>query len=379
MILRLAKKSDVDFYYKLVNNSSVRLNSINKDKIQFSEHKKWFYSKVKSEDSLLFVLKNENELVGQIRFDKVYNSWEIDYSISDLYRGEGYGYQILLKGIFEVYYRVNSKVNFTGKVLEANKISAKIFQRIGFELSKFEIINNDKLLIYSLEHKPITNILLSSRNWNYSILKRIKSKLKGSNWLYCNNKTEFSKIYLDVVKPSKVFIPHWSYIIPENIYMNFQCIVFHMTDLPFGRGGSPLQNLIERGYKETKISALRVSRGIDTGPIYFKKNLSLHGTAQEIYLRASQVVKDMIIYIEENEIQPIEQEGLSVDFSRRTPEMSSLEGVDDFEKLYDYIRMLDADGYPKAYIENENFRFEFTRATIKTDKSIIADVRIIKK
>jgi methionyl-tRNA formyltransferase len=41
--------------------------------------------------------------------------------------------------------------------------------------------------------------------------------------------------------------------------------------------------------------------------------------------------------------------------------------------------MLDCEGYPAAFIENEHFRFEFTRASLKSEKEIIADVRIIKK
>ena len=59
--------------------------------------------------------------------------------------------------------------------------------------------------------------------------------------------------------------------------------------------------------------------------------------------------------------------------------MSNIHKIDTIEKVYDYIRMLDAEGYPKAFIENEYFRFEFSRATLKSDNSIIADVRIFKK
>ena len=44
-----------------------------------------------------------------------------------------------------------------------------------------------------------------------------------------------------------------------------------MTDLPFGRGGSPLQNLIVRGFEETMTSAIKVTKGIDTGDIYLKE------------------------------------------------------------------------------------------------------------
>lgn len=32
---------------------------------------------------------------------------------------------------------------------------------------------------------------------------------------------------------------------------------FHMTNFPYGRGGSPLQNLMKRGHHTTTITALR--------------------------------------------------------------------------------------------------------------------------
>ena len=44
-----------------------------------------------------------------------------------------------------------------------------------------------------------------------------------------------------------------------------------MTDLPYGRGGSPLQNLILKGKKTTKITAFKMIDKIDAGPIYLKK------------------------------------------------------------------------------------------------------------
>ena len=40
--------------------------------------------------------------------------------------------------------------------------------------------------------------------------------------------------------------------------------------------------------------------------------------------------------------------------------------------------MLDAEGYPPAFLETEKFKFEFKRASLKFNK-IIADVIITKK
>jgi methionyl-tRNA formyltransferase len=178
--------------------------------------------------------------------------------------------------------------------------------------------------------------------------------------------------------PDFIFFLHWSEIIPQEIFLNFKCIVFHMTDLPFGRGGSPLQNLIERGYDETMISALIVEKGIDTGPILLKKHLSLQGTAEEIFLRAGEIMKEMIAEIIVNNPDPVPQKGSPTIFKRRTPEQSNLQLLSELKTVYDFIRMLDAEGYPKAFLETEHFRFEFSRASLKST-GILADVKIIKK
>ena len=54
-----------------------------------------------------------------------------------------------------------------------------------------------------------------------------------------------------------------------------------MTDLPFGRGGSPLQNLIERGIKQTKISAIKCVKELDGGDIYLKRDLETFDKAEK--------------------------------------------------------------------------------------------------
>lgn len=221
-------------------------------------------------------------------------------------------------------------------------------------------------------------IILSSKPWNNELAKEL-SKKTGGNWTHISKKEEFTKEHLAVLKPEKIFIPHWSYIIPVQIVETYECIVFHMTDLPFGRGGSPLQNLISRGLDYTKITAIRIDEGIDTGDIYLKKDLSLFGTAEEIFIRANKVIEEMIIDILDKNLSPVPQIGIPVQFKRRSPDMSDIKEIDTIESLYNHVRMLDAEGYPNAFMETEYFKFEFSRASLKADGSIIADVRIIAK
>lgn len=112
-----------------------------------------------------------------------------------------------------------------------------------------------------------------------------------------------------------------------------------MTDLPYGRGGAPLQNLIIRGHKNTKITAFRVEKVLDAGPIYLKYDLNLSETARDIFKRASIVMFEMISHLVNN--NPTKQIGEAVEFKRRTPEMSDISDLTELSKIYDYIRMVD--------------------------------------
>ena len=198
-------------------------------------------------------------------------------------------------------------------------------------------------------------------------------------WHAICHKTDFNLVNVQKINPSYIFIPHWSYMIPSEIYENYTCIVFHMTDLPYGRGGSPLQNLIVRKHQNTKISALKVEKEIDAGPIYLKRELDLTGTAQAIFERMNPIIEGMIREIILDKIIPQRQEGEITTFKRRTPEEGNLSQLQSIEEIYDYIRMLDAEGYPSAFLETDYFKFEFTKANPIGENELEAYVRIIKK
>lgn len=222
-------------------------------------------------------------------------------------------------------------------------------------------------------------LIVSEKSWNKELVSYLQSTMPQYAFYLISQKEDFTVERIGSISPVKIFIPHWSYIIPSAIFERYECIVFHMTDLPYGRGGSPLQNLIVRGLTATKLSALRVEVGLDTGLVYLKMDLSLSGTAEEIFVRVNKLVGKMIVEIIQNNLQPVPQEGDPVVFKRRKPEQSDMSGLEKLEEIFDYIRMLDADGYPHAYIEKGEFRYEFTRASIKADGSIVADVKITKK
>jgi methionyl-tRNA formyltransferase len=222
-------------------------------------------------------------------------------------------------------------------------------------------------------------LIATIKSWNIEKAKAFKVK-KDEDLAIITDPEELTYERIKQINPRYIFFPHWSWKIPKEIYANFECIVFHMTDLPFGRGGSPLQNLIAKGIYKTKISALKVVEEMDAGPIYLKKDFDIStGSAEDIFKRAADIIFDeMIPWIIKNEPLPKPQKGKPVVFKRRTPEQSDISGLKDVGKVYDHIRMLDGEGYPPAFIETNYLRFEFTGAK-KVDGAVEAVVKIIQK
>jgi methionyl-tRNA formyltransferase len=218
---------------------------------------------------------------------------------------------------------------------------------------------------------------VSNKKWYFHLPDQLNKKV-GKRFLLIKRKEDLNVEYLSSLQPRYIFFPHWSYIVPPEVHEKYECVIFHMTDLPFGRGGSPLQNLIARGIYETKISAIKCVDELDAGPVYMKVPFYLYGNAEEIYMRAADTICNMIECIINTNPIPIPQTGEIVYFKRRKPSEGNLIHITDIRKAFDYIRMLDADGYPKAFIETEFLRFEFERAVLRSDH-VHADVKILRK
>lgn len=221
-------------------------------------------------------------------------------------------------------------------------------------------------------------VVATIKPWNIAAFHKYAAELPGRWSLICE-KEDLSLHKLRQLAPRYVFFPHWSWIVPDEILNEFECVCFHMTDVPYGRGGSPLQNLIQRGHKETKLTALRMESGLDTGPVYGKTDLSLSGPAHAIYKKMAELCYQLVRQIVTDEPEPVPQKGAPVTFTRRTPDQSRLPADGSLAQLYDHIRMLDAPTYPRATLDHGGFVMEFSDATLLDDEAVEARVRILPK
>lgn len=189
---------------------------------------------------------------------------------------------------------------------------------------------------------------------------------------------ELTLAALDQFKPDLVFFPHWNWIVSKEIFEKYTCIVFHTAPLPFGRGGSPIQNLIKIGYTETPVCALAMSGGIDSGPIYDQINMSLNGQLSEILGRLNDVVNILMLRLIVHLPEPKKQIGNVHSFKRLGVRDNQIRYESNIEEFYDSIRMLDDPSYPSAYLNLKNVCIEFFEISRK-GKELFCKVRILEK
>jgi methionyl-tRNA formyltransferase len=206
-------------------------------------------------------------------------------------------------------------------------------------------------------------IICNSNNW-FSIKDKDSINFE---YKFIHNKDELTLDYLESYKPDYIFFVHWNWIVKEDIYGKYESIVFHTAPLPYGRGGSPIQNLILNGIKSSPVCALKMTGDIDAGPIYLKKEISLSGPLSKIFSRINNVVNSLIIEIIDGDIVPVDQEGTPYNFKRLTQKDNQLKPNLSLNAIYDRIRMLDHKDYPNAYIIIEDIKYEFFNAVEEED------------
>ena len=140
----------------------------------------------------------------------------------------------------------------------------------GYFLLKFLEKKKEYNLDVYLSEKNLNKSLLKKLN-NYRIIKKIDLKLI--------NEIKKKKYFLNIAAGWPLRFP--TQLINSSLKGT---INLHAGKLPEYRGGSPLNWQIIEGKKKIYISVIKMTKGIDTGPIYIQKL---------IYLKSSENIYDL--------------------------------------------------------------------------------------
>lgn len=130
--LRIAQEEDCDLLFCWVNDELVRENAFNSKVISYEEHKNWFYKRINSDTTKIFIVTKHGEPIGQIRIDIDGDVGIIDYSIAKKFRGRGYGTKFLVDVISEIKVYNTGITTLLGRVKYTNIPSQKAFRKAGY-------------------------------------------------------------------------------------------------------------------------------------------------------------------------------------------------------------------------------------------------------
>ncbi len=147
--IRKASKADMVFVFNLSNESIVRSNSFNSNRIKLNEHKKWFNKQIKRNDILFYIIELQNNSIGQIRFGIKEHYSIIGISISNSFRGKGLASESLKLAVNN-YFQKNS-LPIYAYIKKTNKSSIKLFEKNKFCFYKEEIVEGIDSYIYKKE------------------------------------------------------------------------------------------------------------------------------------------------------------------------------------------------------------------------------------
>ncbi|MFH1644460.1 MAG: GNAT family N-acetyltransferase [bacterium] len=138
-----AKKTDSLEILELSNDLEVRNNSFNSDEISLSGHNKWFEKKIENENTIFYVVRNEdNVFMGYVRFDKENeDSCFITIHLKKEFRGKGIGTELIKQTTEKVL--SESKYDKVYSYIKKNNLaSLKAFIKSNFiQISDKEVIN----------------------------------------------------------------------------------------------------------------------------------------------------------------------------------------------------------------------------------------------
>ena len=199
-------------------------------------------------------------------------------------------------------------------------------------------------------------ILCSSENHPIVpyIQEWIKTRSESINLVYNASELKGGK-YLFLISCTQI-------IKKENRDKFRYSLVIHESDLPNGRGWSPLVWQILENKNTIVVSLIEASDPVDSGKIWKKQLLELEGHEMyyEINKKLAKIKIELIEFvINGGMVVPQQQEGKMTYYKKRTPEDSKLDLNKTILEQFNLIRISDENRYP-CFFEYRGFKYKLS-------------------
>jgi methionyl-tRNA formyltransferase len=187
------------------------------------------------------------------------------------------------------------------------------------------------------------------------ILPFVQTLIQGLNER--GHSVHFCQHHNDVGSGDVLFMLSCDRIVPAlTLQRHAHNIVVHPSDLPQGRGFSPLTWQIIEGKNDIPMTLFEAVEEVDAGPVYFKDILRFEGHELNDELKTRQGEKTIELALRFVDaychVTPLQQSGKSSWYSRRRQKDSELDVDKTLSEQFNLLRVVDNERYPAFFVRD---------------------------
>lgn len=157
---------------------------------------------------------------------------------------------------------------------------------------------------------------------------------------------------------------------PERLALHDHTLVVHESDVPRGRGWSPMTWQVLEGASSYVVTLMEAVDDVDAGPVFLQTEVQLEGTELVDELRLLQanatlgLCRAFVSGYPDSGDHPREQEGTPTYYPRRRPDDSRLDPQKTLAEHFNLLRVVDNDRYPAFFDwQGKRYRLRIERSS----------------
>ncbi len=359
--LRLTTESDEALLLRWANDPQVRPDSRSPQPIAPELHHLWFQASRVDANRLLLIASDPSGCpLGQINFERqqLYSSHQhnnvlMSFTLDRCLQGLGLEAEVVHLGLHAVEQAWGLGSDLTDRIIGHDLVIPAPFVKAGESVGS--LINTDSSYTNSSDAsalKPSRITLISdSGSWINPFLPKLIIALwqrgHAVRWIH---------------KPSQLLPGDICLLLScgqllgsEHLRMHRHNLVVHESDLPHGKGWSPMTWQILEGSNLIVVTLFEATEELDAGPIYLKHHIHLQGHELVDEWRAAQAMATYEICLywfdqyREVTSSAFSQKGSSSKYQRRKPEDSMLDPMRTLAEQFNLLRVVDNSRYPSFF------------------------------
>lgn len=345
---RLARLDDEALILRWANDPLVRKNAFTTGAIDPDTHRAWFRKRLRDlENCRLYVVETDEGLpVGQVRFDRPHESWDLHYVVDSRARTKNIGRQLVETAVRRLRWETDEAVLF-GQIKGDHGVSERAAEDLGLKTG-------------SCPSKQALSITVCSDRSSW-INASLPDLLLG--WLCDGHRVVWTHQADELPGGDLCFYLSYGRIVDAEVRSRYRHnLVVHASDLPHGRGWSPASWLILEGAEHIPVTLFEAVDHVDAGPIYLQDWISLEGTelsGEWRTLLAAATLQLARSFVDEyprvlNGAR--EQSGVPTIYPRRRAQDSRLDEARSLADQFNALRVVDNESYP-AFVVHKGKKF----------------------